>query len=145
MNALIRFERPMASLSGLLDDFFNDNVFESVNRELAAGNWPRVDIEETASGYVIRADLPGMDKKDVSITVENGSLRIEGEKKDGTTREKGRYYHFERSFGKFSRSFALPEDTDAEKITAAMKNGVLELTLPKTERAKPKSIEVTVQ
>jgi len=81
----------------------------------------------------------------VSITVENGTLRIEGEKKEETRKEKGRYYHLERSYGHFSRSFALPEDTDVEHIAAAMNNGVLELTLPKNEKAKPKAIEVRVQ
>ena len=145
MSALIRFERPSTTLSSFFDDFFGENAFESVNREFSAGAWPKVDIEETENGYAIRADLPGMDKKDVSITVENGTLRIEGEKTEEHKKEKGRYYHLERSYGRFSRSFALPEDTDMEHIVAAMNNGVLELTLPKNEAAKPKAIEVKVQ
>jgi HSP20 family protein len=144
MSALIRFERPMTALSSLFDDFFGNPVYESVNRELTYGSWPKVDIEEKESGYAIRADLPGLDKKDIAITVENGTLRIEGEKKEEHKVEKDRYYHLERSYGKFSRSFALPDEIDSGNIAASMKNGVLELTLPKSEKAKPKSIDVKI-
>lgn len=144
MSALIRFERPISTLSSIFDDFFGDNIYESVNREVTTGNWPTVDIEESEKEYSIKADLPGMDKKDVSITVENGTLSLTGEKKEETKREKGRYYHLERSYGKFSRSFALPDDVEADKIEAAMKNGVLTLSLPKSEKAKPRSIDVKV-
>lgn len=144
MSTLIRYERPMATLSSLFDDLFGGNAFESVNRQLSCGNWPNVDIEESEATYTIKADLPGMEKNDVAITVENGSLKIEGEKKTEQKREKGRYYHLERSYGKFSRSFALPEGVDAELITASMNHGVLELTIPKTEKAKPRSIEVKI-
>jgi HSP20 family protein len=144
MSALIRFERPMNTLSSLFDDFFGDNIYESVDRQLTTGNWPHVDIEESENSYAIKADLPGMDKKDVSITVENGTLCISGEKKAESKREKGKYYHLERSYGSFSRSFALPDDIETGKIEAAMNNGVLTLTLPKSEKAKPRSIEVKV-
>jgi HSP20 family protein len=144
MNTLMRCERPISTLSSLFEDFFGDNVYESVNRELAIGEWPRVDIEEATDNYSIKADLPGMDKKDVAITIENGTLLIEGEKKTEQKREKGRYYHLERSYGKFSRSFTLPDGVDAEKITASMENGVLLLQLPKSEQAKPRSIEVKI-
>ena len=144
MSALIRFERPISTLSTLFDDFFGGNVFESVDRQLTGTSWPKVDIEENDAGYTIHADLPGLEKNDVKITVENGTLLIEGEKKAENKREKERYYHLERSYGRFSRSFALPDEVDAQKISASMKNGVLELTLPKSEQAKPKSIEVKV-
>lgn len=144
MSALIRFERPMSTLSTLFDDFFGTNAYESVNRQLTGTSWPKVDIEENDAGYSIHADLPGLDKEAVKITVENGTLLIEGEKKSENKREKDRYYHLERSYGKFSRSFALPDEVDAQKISASMKNGVLELTLPKSEQAKPKSIDVKV-
>ena len=82
MSTLIRYERPMATLASLFDDFFSDNVFESVNRQLSHGSWPKVDIEEGKDKYSIRADLPGLEKKDLKITVENGTLTIEGEKKE---------------------------------------------------------------
>ena len=144
MSALIRFERPMSTLSTLFDDFFGNNAFESVNRELTGTHWPKVDIDETDDGYSIHADLPGLDREAVKITVENGTLRIEGEKKDENKREKGRYYHLERSYGRFCRTFALPDDIDARGISASMNNGVLELRLPKSEQAKPKTIDVKV-
>lgn len=144
MSTLIRYDRPMSALSSMFEDFFGENVYESVNRQLAHGEWPRVDIEENDAAYAIKADLPGLDKKDIAITVENGSLRIEGEKKTEQKREKGRYYHFERSYGKFSRSFALPDGVDAENISASMEHGVLELSIPKSEKAKPRSIEVAI-
>ena len=144
MSTLIRFERPMTTLSSLFDDFFGKPVYESVNRDLSCGSWPKVDIEENDTGYTIRADLPGMSKKDVAITVENGTLKIEGEKKEEHKVKEDRYYHLERGYGKFSRSFALPEEIHSGRITASMKNGVLELDLPRSEKAKPKSIDVKI-
>jgi len=144
MNALIRYATPFATLSSHLDDLFSDNIFESIDRKLTTGSWPKVDISESDNGYVIRADLPGMDKKDVSISVENGVLTITGEKTDEYKREKGKYYHLERSYGKFCRTFSLPDGVDSEKITASMKNGVLELEVLKSEKQKPKSIEIKV-
>lgn len=144
MSSLIHYERPLQTLSSLFEDFIGDNAYESVNRELTNGDWPRVDIEEAEDQYIIKADLPGMDKKDVFITVEKGTIRLEGEKKTEQKKEKGRYSHLERSYGRFSRSFALPDEVDTEKINASMNNGVLELTLPKSEKAKPRSIEVKI-
>lgn len=144
MNTLIRFERPMSTLSTLFDDFFGNDAFESINRELTGTHWPKVDINESETGYTVRADLPGLDKDAVKITVENGTLRIEGEKKEESKKEKGRYYHLERSYGRFNRSFALPDDIDTQNIGASMNHGVLELILPKNEQAKPKTIEVKV-
>lgn len=144
MNTLIRYANPFTALSSHLDDLFADNIFESIDRKLTSGSWPKVDISETDTSYVIKADLPGMDKKDVAISVENGVLTITGEKTDEHKREKGKYYHLERSYGKFCRTFSLPDGVDAEKITASMKNGVLELEVLKSEKQKPKSIEIKV-
>lgn len=144
MNTLIRYQNPLNSLSNWLDDFFPGNLFESLDRQIPANSWPRVDITESDDSYRIHADLPGLEKKDVSVTVENNILRIEGEKNEEHKKEKGKYYHLERNYGKFCRSFTLPEGIDTQKINAVMKNGVLELTVPKTEKAQPKSIEIKV-
>lgn len=145
MNSLIRYSNPMSSLSNWIDEFFNDNrYFDSIDRELTSGNFPRVDITENETSYQIKADLPGMDKKDIAVNIENGVIRIEGEKKEEHKKEHGKYFHLERSYGHFSRSFALPEEVNAEKIEAKMHNGVLEVILPKSERARPKAIEVKV-
>lgn len=144
MNAVARYESPLATLSNLFDDLMNRNVFEAAGRQLTGNAWPRVDITEGEKNYLIRADVPGLDKKEISVTVDNGVLTIEGEKKQERKTDEGCYYHFERSFGKFSRSFALSEDVDSEHIEAKMENGVLELSIPKTEKARPKAIEVKV-
>ncbi len=146
MNALIRYEKPLFSLSNLFDDFFNDGFFFNGGKELVRHQWPEVDIVENDNNYVLRADIPGLDKKDINITVEGGVLRISGEKKqEKRNREKGKYYYYERSYGSFCRSFALPEHVDEKNIAASYKNGTLELTIKKTEKAKPKSIEVKVE
>lgn len=145
MNSLIRYSNPMSSLSNWIEEFFNDNrCYNSIDRELTSGNFPRVDITENETSYQIKADLPGMDKKDIAVNIENGVIRIEGEKKEEHKKEHGKYFHLERSYGHFSRSFALPEEVNAEKIEAKMHNGVLEVILPKSERARPKAIEVKV-
>jgi len=146
MSALIRYESPVASLSNLVDEFFNDGFFSMLDRDISSTQWPRVDIIEDADAYHLKADLPGMAKEDISVNVENGVLSITGEKKEERREhEKNRFYHYERSYGKFCRSFNLPDDVDAGAIEAVYKNGVLELTLKKTEAAKPRVIAVEVK
>src|SRR5512133_3743915 len=144
MNALIRHNNPVGNLTSWLDSFFDEPIFESPDREVS-GTFPQVDISENDLTYTITAALPGLDKKDVSITLENGTLTIQGEKKEEHRKEHGKYYHLERSYGKFARSFMLPEEVLADKIDAKMHNGVLELTLPKTEKATPRAIEVKIE
>jgi HSP20 family protein len=144
MNALITYANPFTTLSSHFDDLFSDNIFESMDRKLTSSEWPKVDISESDNSYAIKADLPGMDKNEVTISIENGVLTITGEKVNEHRKEKGKYYHLERSYGKFGRTFYLPEGTDAGMITASMKNGVLELEIPKTEKQKPKNIEIQV-
>lgn len=144
MSALVRYDRPGTSLASLIDEVFNGGFFYRTGREVPATTWPHVDIVEEKEAYKIRADLPGIDKKDVKVSVEGGVLSISGEKQATKQEEKNRYYHLERSYGSFSRSFGLPENVDTEHIEAGYKNGLLELTLRKTEKAKPKAIEVKV-
>ncbi|MDG5814303.1 Hsp20/alpha crystallin family protein [Chitinispirillales bacterium ANBcel5] len=144
MSALIRYSTPANTLADLMDDFFGESAFESAHRELTNGSWPRVDISEEDDHYLMHADLPGMDKNEVKIRVEQGTLTIEGEKKAERKKEKGKYRHLERSYGRFSRSFTLPEEIEEQRIEAKMNNGVLELKLPKNERAKRKAIEIKV-
>ncbi|MBD3391775.1 MAG: Hsp20 family protein [Chitinivibrionales bacterium] len=113
---------------------------------MTSTSWPRVDITEDKNAYHLKADLPGMSKDDIKVNVENGVLSITGEKKEEKKEhEKGRFYHYERSYGSFSRSFNLPEDTDPARIEASYNNGVLDLTLAKSEKAKPKAIDVKVK
>ena len=145
MSALVRYTRP-TSLTNLLDDLFGESAFSLLDRDITSTNWPRVDIAENKDAYHVTADLPGMGKEDILIGVENGVLSIKGEKKEQKKEhEKGRFYHYERSYGSFIRSFNLPNDVNADDIEATYKNGVLELTLRKSEKAKPKTIEVKVK
>ena len=106
---------------------------------------PVVDIEETEQDYVIRAELPGLDKDKVKVTVEDGVLTLSGER-DLERTVKGKTYHrIERTHGTFSRSFTLPEDSDAESVAAQFTNGVLAVRVAKREEALRKSIEVRVE
>jgi HSP20 family protein len=112
---------------------------------LTVAEWsPLVDIVESEREYLIKAELPEMRKEDVRLTVENEVLTISGERKF-EKEEKGRKHHrIERAYGSFVRSFTLPEDADGSKVTADYKDGLLLVHLPKSEKAKPKSIEIKV-
>ncbi len=110
------------------------------------GNWvPSVDIFETDKhDLVLRAELPGMTRENIDVTVENGTLVIKGEKKFDAEVKEENYRRIERAYGTFYRSFTLPNTVDAAKVTADYKNGVLTVTLPFKEEAKPRSISVEV-
>lgn len=112
---------------------------------LASTEWaPLVDITEDEKEYLIKVDLPEVKKEDLNVTVENGVLNISGERKF-EKEEKGRKYHrVERAYGTFIRSFTLPEDSDGGKVDAKFKDGVLSVHLAKSEKAKPRNIEVKV-
>ena len=143
--ALIRYERsPISALFDELESLLTSG-FELPGREIGGQMYPRVDILETDSGYTIRSDLPGVSKDDIKVSVENGVLTIRGEKKrEVEHKEKNRYYHFERSFGEFSRSFTLPSNVDSQHVEAHFDNGILEINLRRSEEAKPKAIDVKV-
>ena len=113
---------------------------------IATGDWvPRVNIAETEKAFEIKAEIPEVNKEDVKVTVHNGVLTIQGERKQ-EKEEKGKKFHrVERLYGSFTRSFTLPDNVDETKISALFKDGVLNLQIQKTEKAKPKSIEVKVE
>jgi HSP20 family protein len=105
---------------------------------------PSVDISETDTEYTITGELPGVNKNDVSITVQNGMLTIQGERRH-ETEEKGKKYHrVECCYGSFMRSFRVPDDADEEKVKAEFKDGMLNVTMPKSERTKARTIDVSV-
>ena len=112
---------------------------------LTMADWtPSVDISETDTEYLIKAELPEVKKEDVKVTVENGVLTIQGERRQ-EKEEKGKKFHrIERAYGSFVRSFSIPDYVDDGKVTAEFKEGILNLHLPKSEKAKPKAIEVKV-
>ena len=106
---------------------------------------PRLDMYEEKDELVMRSELPGIKKEDINISVENGCLSIEAEKKQEEVSEKSTYYSCERCFGKYFRSVSLPFPVDTDKISATFENGLLEIRLPKAEEAKAKHIEIKVK
>lgn len=113
--------------------------------EPASRPWtPAVDIFETENELVLKADLPDIDPKEVGIQLENGTLTLKGERKFEEQKNGKGFHRIERSYGKFVRAFSLPDTVDGEKVKADYKNGVLTVTLPKKEVAKPRTINVEV-
>ena len=109
------------------------------------GSWaPAVDIFEHEGSIVLKAELPGVDPKDVDIRVENNVLSLRGERKFDSEVKREDFHRVERAYGSFSRSFTLPNVVDTEKIKADYKDGVLQVTLPQKEEAKPKQISISV-
>jgi len=126
--------------------FVRPATWQAQSKEaMTVADWtPTVDISETEAEYLIKAELPEVKKEDVKITVEDGVLMIQGERRR-ETEEKGKKFHrVERSYGRFVRSFTLPDSVDEAGVKAIYTDGVLNLRLPKSEKAKPKQIEVKV-
>lgn len=130
----------MLTDEAFLDDFFRTDLPARFN-----GFEPKIDIRETDKSYVIEAELPGLEKDDFKLTVEDGVLTLEGEKKMEHEEKNENYYRAERSYGSFKRSFRLSEEIDSKNIDAKYKNGILSVTLPKTEKAKPKAVDVKIK
>lgn len=152
MNQLVQWD-PFQELENMhrrLTSLFDSNGRAqrrngSGRESMVASEWsPMVDISEDEKSFVIKAELPEVKKEDVHVTVENGVLTLTGERKF-EKEEKGRKYHrIERSYGTFARSFALPENIDAGRVNATFKDGLLTVTVAKSENAKPKHIEVKI-
>jgi len=114
--------------------------------EISASDWsPRVDIHEKADKFVIVADLPGVDPKEIDVSMDNNALTIKGERNLERKVDEGDYSRCERFAGTFYRRFTLPDSIEPERIQAKGKNGVLEITIPKREQKVPKSIRVDVE
>jgi HSP20 family protein len=137
----------LEDMSDRLNRMFNRPALPRTEGKEAmiVADWvPSVDVSETEGEYQIKAEIPDVKKEHVKVTLEDGVLTIQGERKQ-KQEEKGKKYHrVERSYGSFARSFTLPDLVDEEKVQAEFKDGVLSLRLPKSEKAKPKSIEVKV-
>lgn len=103
---------------------------------------PAFEVKETNDSFVLRADVPGVDEKDLDIAVHNGVLTVSGSRAAEERREGETYALYERQYGSFSRSFALPDMADGERIEASLKNGVLSLSIAKKAEAKPRKIEI---
>ena len=151
-NMLVRWDsfRDLAFLHNRLDRLFEGSLrgLHGGQREeaLEGTAWaPAVDILEKDNEIVLRADLPGIDPKDVDIQVQNGTLTLRGERKFESDVKEDNFRRVERVYGSFVRSFSLPQSVHSEKVGAEYKNGVLEVTLPKRPEAKPKQIKVAVK
>ena len=139
-SLLDRFQQQLNQL-GYADKSLtgNDNDYSNV----VTSHWrPAVDIKEEANQYLITADLPGVDPKDIEITMEDGVLTIKGERQSEAKEEKEGYKRVERVSGTFYRRFSLPDTADAERIEAKGKDGVLEVVIPKHEKVQARKIEV---
>ena len=122
-------------MNGVFKDFFRDFGSLDFPRQRAFDFSPSIDVKETEKEIVISAELPGIDKNDIDVSISRNTLTIRGEKRSETKNEEKGYQHIERSYGSFRRSVALPCEVVDDKADAVYKNGVLKITLPKTEKA----------
>jgi HSP20 family protein len=146
MRTIVRWEpfHGVTTLQDQINHLFND-AFERTGEQSNISAWaPAVDIYETEQELVVKADLPDVDLKDLDIRVENNILTIRGERKFEKKVNEESYLRVERSFGSFARSFTLAKTVNPDAIKAEYQNGVLTLTIPKREEAKPKQVKVNV-
>ena len=128
----------------LFDNFFHGDITDSTSAFTSA--WiPAVDIAERENDFVVKMELPGVAKEDVKITMQNGILTVKGEKKQEKESKNSDYHRVERSYGSFQRSFTLPTAVRTDSVEASFTDGVLNISLPKAEEAKPKQIDVKVK
>jgi HSP20 family protein len=153
---IVKWQRPTLAtwpgfgrLSDLRDEI--DRLFESPLNELTrtanllSGWTPALDVYEDKDNFTVKAELPGMKREDIEVSLHDGSLSISGERKSETKHDDAEVYRTERFFGRFQRSVSLPTAVAADKVKAAYKDGLLTITLPKTEEAKPRQIDVAVK
>jgi HSP20 family protein len=147
-NAMTRWNPVTSSLVSrepffrMVDSLFNEFV-NGASEDVASRAWvPAVDIQETEDAYRLHAELPGLTKDDIQITLENNVLRLSGERKLEKDVKRDNYHRVERTYGTFSRAFTLPSQVNAEGVQATFENGVLTLTVPKSESAKPRRIAI---
>ena len=148
--AIVRLWDPMRELSALqsrvnrvLEDTFGTPLHRA--EQPGAGTWaPAVDIFETATEIVVKAEVPGIARDQVHVEVEDGVLSLRGERKFEKEVKEENYHRVERVYGAFHRSFTLPDSVDPEKVGAELRDGVLEVRLGKREQAKPRQIQVKV-
>ncbi len=146
--AIVRFE-PFSNLMTAQREF--DRLFKEAftpyygEGELSTRTWaPPVDIYETENDIMLKAELPGVDPKDVEVKVEDNTLYMKGERKFEKEVRNESYHRVERSYGSFARSFSLPNSISTDKVKAEFKDGLLTLTLPKREEAKPRTVKIDV-
>ena len=147
--AIVRWSDPFrefAQLQDRLNRAFSDAYARSDEGLLTSGSWvPSVDIYQgTAHEIVLKAEVPGMKRDDIDITVDNGTLTIKGEKKVSGEVKENQFHRVERQYGTFTRTFSLPQTIDANHVSAEYQDGVLTVKLPMREEAKPRQIKVDI-
>ena len=148
---IVRWLDPFRDLSAIqerMNQIFEDALARSRGREegLRTGMWtPAVDIYENNDSVVVKAELPGVERDQISVEVKDGILTLRGERKFEKEVKEESYHRIERSYGNFQRSFSLPVSVEQDEVTARFKDGVLEVILPKKEQARPKQIQVDVK
>ena len=142
---LFKRRRPFEGLTTWYDDF--DNFFDNtlLTENIKQTLFPAVDIEHKKNGYVLKADLPGLNKEDIKVHIENGYLTLKGERKHENEETKENYHRIERTYGTFQRTFKVPEGLTEKEVKAKYHNGVLELTIPTPKEDKPKSIDIKIE
>lgn len=139
---LLRVER---DFNKIFKNFFNRVSGKEDENGYADAAWaPLADVSENDNEYIINYDLPGMDKKDVKVSFSNGVLSVSGERKEEKESKDANYYRCERTYGKFYRSFTLPDGVKDDAIDAKFENGTLRVVIPKAEERKPKQIDIKV-
>jgi len=133
----------LRNFNRMLTQFFDEPFFPLERQEISTKTWaPRVDIFDTKDAFIIKAELPGIDKNDIKVDVDGRLLTLRGERKTENEEKENAYYRKEMFYGCFERAFTLPEAVDPALIKAEYKDGVLHLEVPKPEERKPKQIEV---
>ena len=144
---LVRWEPLNTAITGpgnLLQGF--DEALERIWGNGPVRRWtPAVDVYENKDSVVVKAELPGLDPKEVEISIEDGTLYLKGERKSESEDQRDGYHRLERSYGSFARAFTLPDSVDPEKVSAEYKDGLLSVTLPKREESKPKKVKIAVK
>lgn len=148
MSALMRWDpfHELEDMSDRLNRMFARPALRTNGKEtLTVADWvPTVDISETDGEYLIKAELPEVKKEDVKVTLEDGVLTIQGQRRQEKEEKTTKYHRIERSYGTFVRSFSLPDQVNESGVKAEFKDGMLNLHIPKSEKAKPRAIEVKV-
>jgi len=148
--SIVRFHKPCGSMFDMYDRinklYEEDLMGQDKETQLSSRCWnPAADIYETKDDFVFKVELPGISKEDIKVELTGDNLSIKGERKEEKEVKKEEYHRVERYCGSFTRSFRLPKNADGQNMKAAMKEGILELRIPKMEEAKTKAIPINIQ
>ncbi len=148
--SLIKWDpfRDLLTLQERMNKLFEESLFHSgrEKEDLTTGRWsPSVDVMESEHEIVIKAELPGIELKDVEVLMKDNILTLRGERKFEKEEEKEDYHRIERAYGAFQRVFTLPASVEQDKVKAKMKDGILEIRLPKAKKELPKKVEIEVK